>query len=232
MACDDGPAAPLAQDWNWVRGQMATLLALAMEFTSAFSEAKRETGAVDFHDLEQHALRLLWDRDTRQPTATAREWRRKLRFVFVDEYQDINDAQDAILKALSREGGAANRFLVGDVKQSIYRFRLADPRIFQDYVDNWSGETGRTIPLVDNFRSRESILKFVNSIFGALMRREIGGVPYDENARLKFGDPQNRAALSVGENPAPCVELHLRLKGAGDNSGGEGDAESGARGRK
>jgi ATP-dependent helicase/nuclease subunit A len=254
VAREDGPAAPLAQDWQWVRGQMTTLLELAREFTAAFSDAKRESGAVDFHDLEQHALRLLWDRDTQQPTPTAREWRRKLRFVFVDEYQDINDAQDAILQALSREGGAANRFLVGDVKQSIYRFRLADPRIFQGYMAAWLGEElgpiptssawsggtgggcpgtavpergeGRTIPLVENFRSREAILDFVNSLFGALMRREIGGVTYDDDARLRFGDPENRAALGVKQNSTPCVELHLRLKSAGENGAAGGEAES------
>src|SRR5581483_9587370 len=145
--------------WNWVRSQMTTLLELAREFTVAYSDAKRELGVVDFHDLEQHALALLWDRQTKQPSAVARQWREKLRFVFVDEYQDINEAQDAILKALSRDGAAANRFLVGDVKQSIYRFRLADPRIFQDYVQAWgSGGAGQAIPLVDNFRSREAVL--------------------------------------------------------------------------
>ena len=219
------PHDPLAEDWNWVRLQMATLLELAREFTKTFSDAKRELGTVDFHDLEQHALRLLWDRTTKQPTATAQQWRNKLRFVFVDEYQDINDAQDAILKALSREGAAANRFLVGDVKQSIYRFRLADPHIFQNYVDTWNGGQGRAIPLVDNFRSREAILNFVNSLFGALMRREMGSVDYGEEARLRFGDPENRAALSLAQDAAPRVELHLRLKGAGEAGGAEGEGE-------
>ncbi len=217
---------PLVEDWNWVRLQMATLLELVREFTTAFSEAKRELGAVDFHDLEQHALRLLWDRETKQPTATAKQWRNKLRFVFVDEYQDINEAQDAILKALSREGVAANRFLVGDVKQSIYRFRLADPHIFQNYVDTWRGGEGKAIPLVDNFRSREAILNFVNSLFGALMRREMGSVPYGEEARLRFGDPENRGELSLAQNAAPRVELHLRLKGAGETGAAEGEGEA------
>ncbi|HZV33003.1 MAG TPA: helicase-exonuclease AddAB subunit AddA [Verrucomicrobiae bacterium] len=217
---------PLTQDWSWVRPQMTTLLQLAREFTNKFSEAKRELGVVDFHDLEQHALELLWDRATGQPTATAEHWRKKLRFVFVDEYQDINDAQDAILKALSREDDAANRFLVGDVKQSIYRFRLADPRIFQDYVDTWNGEAGAAIPLVDNFRSREGILSFINSLFGGLMRRAIGGVPYGPEAELRFGDPEHRAALSLAQDASPRVELHLRLKGAGDAGAPEGENES------
>jgi ATP-dependent helicase/nuclease subunit A len=202
---------PLAEDWNWVRSQMAVLLRLAQEFTAAFADAKRERGALDFHDLEQCALRVLAIPDV------ANHWREKFRFVFVDEYQDINDAQDAILKALSGEGADANRFLVGDVKQSIYRFRLADPRIFQEYVATWQGHGGAVIPLTDNFRSREAILLFVNSLFGTLMRREIGGVPYDEDARLRFGDAENRRVLSLAHDPAPRVELHLRLKGGADD---------------
>jgi ATP-dependent helicase/nuclease subunit A len=218
---------PLVEDWNWIRTQMSTLLRLAEQFTQAFSQAKRELGVVDFHDLEQHSLELLWDRSTKQPTAVAREWRRKLRFVFVDEYQDINDAQDAILKALSREGEEANRFLVGDVKQSIYRFRLADPHIFQNYIETWRGVEGKAIPLVDNFRSREAILNFINSLFEALMRRDVGSVPYDDEARLRFGVPENRIQLSVATDPAPRVELHLRLKGSLDSKDmPEGDGEA------
>ena len=192
---------------------MTTLLNLAREFTKAFAEAKRELGAVDFHDLEQFALRLLWDARADQPTEIARQWRQKFRFVFVDEYQDINAAQDKIIQALSRDGAEANRFLVGDVKQSIYRFRLADPHIFQGYVETWRDGRGRAIPLADNFRSREGILSFVNSLFGLLMRREMGGVPYDEQARLRFGAAKERRALSVAADPSPCVELHLRIKG-------------------
>jgi ATP-dependent helicase/nuclease subunit A len=210
------PAAgpePVAEDWTWVRAQMVSLLELAREFTAAFSETKRELGAVDFHDLEQHALRLLWDSAAGQPTRVGREWRQKLRFVFVDEYQDINAAQDKIIEALSRESSRGNRFLVGDVKQSIYRFRLADPHIFQRYAETWTGPAGTSIPLVDNFRSRESIIEFINSFFSLVMSAEIGGVPYDERARLRFGAPAERVALSLAASPERSVELHLRLRG-------------------
>jgi ATP-dependent helicase/nuclease subunit A len=210
-----GGNVPLKEDWDWVRGQMKTLLGLALEFGEAFSRAKRELGVVDFHDLEQHALRLLIDPFAKKPSAIAKQWQSKLHFVFVDEYQDINDAQDAILRALSRDGAAANRFLVGDVKQSIYRFRLADPHIFQNYIDS-PGE-GRIISLADNFRSREAILGFINSFFSGLMRREIGGVPYGDDARLRFGAPENRHGLSLAHNPTPRVELRLRLKRGGDD---------------
>jgi ATP-dependent helicase/nuclease subunit A len=216
---------PLAEDWEWARGQMKALLNLAREFTVRFGEAKRELGMVDFSDLEQHALRLLWDRATGQPTEITRHWRERLRFVFVDEYQDINEAQDAILTALSREGAAANRFLVGDVKQSIYGFRLADPRIFQDYMEKWRDDRGTTIPLVDNFRSREVILEFVNSVFTTLMRRETGGVEYGAEAQLRFGDVERRAALGRKHEPSPRVELCLRLRDS-DTADESGRAEA------
>ncbi|HWX19959.1 MAG TPA: UvrD-helicase domain-containing protein [Candidatus Binatia bacterium] len=207
---------PLEQDWNCVRGQMTALLGLVNEFTSAFTEAKRELAVVDFHDLEQYALRLLWDNETQQPTEIARHWRQKLRFVFVDEYQDINAAQDKIIEALSREDAQANRFLVGDVKQSIYRFRLANPYIFQGYIEQWGRGQGKAIPLVDNFRSREGLLNFVNSLFGLIMRKEVGGVSYDETARLRFGAPTERRELGRTAASIPPVELHLRLKRRGE----------------
>jgi ATP-dependent helicase/nuclease subunit A len=206
-------ADPLAEDWGWVRGQMETLLRLAQAFAEKFAARKLADGALDFHDLEQFALKLLWDFSTGKPAAIAEIWRKKLRFVFVDEYQDINAAQDKIIAALSRDGGG-NRFLVGDVKQSIYRFRLADPKIFRDYAHDWRGENGRVIPLAENFRSREPLLDFANSVFSLLMREEIGGVAYDDDAKLKSG---KRPGETPGgdAHPAskePRVELLLRLK--------------------
>ena len=211
---------PLAEDWAWVRGHMDALLRLAQEFAGNFSERKRTDGVLDFHDLEQFALKLLWDFAAGRPTPTAARWRAKLRFVFVDEYQDINAAQDKIISALSRDGANANRFLVGDVKQSIYRFRLADPKIFRDYAKSWRDETGQTIPLAENFRSRESLLNFVNSLFAPLMREEIGGVNYDDAAKLKFGSRETRADFSIGKDSSPRAELLLRLKPGRDDEDG------------
>ncbi|MFO1487059.1 MAG: UvrD-helicase domain-containing protein [Verrucomicrobiota bacterium] len=216
---------PLTEDWDWSRPHLLALLRLAREFAGKFAESKRELGAVDFHDLEQHTLRLLWDRHTGQPTAVAQEWRRKLRFVFVDEYQDINAAQDQIIAALSGDGPAANRFLVGDVKQSIYRFRLANPRIFQNYAATWRGENGRAIPLTENFRSHEGILQFANSLFGRILRPEAGGLAYDAEAQLRFGAPQERAALGMSANAEPRVELQLRFKDQDAEEPSEPDEE-------
>ncbi len=233
---------PLREDWNWSRHRMTVLLELAETFGREFAEAKRQSGVVDFHDLEQHALRLLWNVETGRPTLVAAHWRRHFRFVFVDEYQDINAAQDKIIEALSREGEAANRFLVGDVKQSIYRFRLANPRIFQGYRESWGGGlqapdgggkgsvggNSQSLPLLDNFRTRERLLDFINSVFGVIMRPETGGIAYDESARLVFGAPDARSQLSAASLREPCVELHLRLKKApgkaeDEDEGGEGD---------
>src|SRR6185436_3732200 len=121
---------PLQEDWTWAQPQILALLQLGCDFATAFARAKRDAGAVDFHDLEQFSLQLLWDKENGRVTPIAEQWRQKLRLIFVDEYQDINAAQDAILHALAREGSEANRFLVGDIKQSIYRFRLANPGIF------------------------------------------------------------------------------------------------------
>ena len=226
---------PLTEDWNWSRTNMLALLRLAEDFGIKFAEAKLELGALDFHDLEQHTLLLLWDGTTKQPTAIAREWREKLRFVFVDEYQDINAAQDKIIEALSRDGAQANRFLVGDIKQSIYRFRLANPRIFQNYAETWGvlgapasrrhtgeGHAGGTpalpgcvIPLTENFRSREGLINFVNSLFSLVMQREAGGLVYDEQARLRFGAAaeryllgQNALAVNPGSTAALAVVRH------------------------
>jgi ATP-dependent helicase/nuclease subunit A len=216
---------PLAEDWDWVRGHMGALLRLTQNFAMRFAARKRDDGGLDFHDLEQFALKLLWDFAANQPTPVAGRWRQKIRFVFVDEYQDINAAQDKIIQALSRDGANANRFLVGDVKQSIYRFRLADPKIFRDYAQNWRGKNGQTIHLAENFRSREGLLNFVNSVFEPLMREEIGGVRYDAEARLQFGAPGSRAELGAAKDASPRAELLLLFK-KGRNDG-ETDVESG-----
>jgi len=204
---DDQGNDSLAQDWEWARHHLMALIGLTREFTHDFTVRKREVPGVDFADLEQCALRLLREPETGAPTATACAWRERLEHIFVDEYQDINAAQDAILTALGREG-SGNRFMVGDVKQSIYRFRLANPKIFQRYSKVWSakGRKGKTILLTENFRSRDALLDFINPLFDALMREEIGGVNYEP---LKFGAPAQPTAQSAKAGHLPRVEFHL-----------------------
>ncbi len=229
LAASGSAREPLAEDWAWTRRQMNTALQLVADFGARFSGAKRDLGGLDFADLEQMSLRLLWDARTNRPTATAETWRRRLRYIFVDEYQDINAAQDTILRAISREGAAANRFLVGDVKQSIYRFRLADPRIFVDYQRRWQADptAGQTIPLSENFRSREALLETVNSFFTALVPTELGGMDYGGEAPLRFGAPTDRQPLSRAADPEPRVEILLRTRTVGADAA-TADDENGA----
>jgi ATP-dependent helicase/nuclease subunit A len=209
LAPDGSGTDPLAQDWGWTHEQMTALVNLVGEFTEAFDKKKRDLSGLDFTDLEQCALRLLRD-DT-----VAAEWRARLAHIFVDEYQDINAAQNAILTLLSRKDADANRFLVGDVKQSIYRFRLANPRIFQRYQELWSKPTGattepnRAVALTENFRSRQALIDFVNPLFAALMRHDIGGVDHEP---LTFGLAAERPDLAVKPGMESPVELHLIAK--------------------
>jgi ATP-dependent helicase/nuclease subunit A len=203
---------PLTQDWRWSRPHLVALLELTREFTQRYASAKRKLGVVDFHDLEQFALDLLWDRQMQSPTRLARRWQHELEAVLVDEYQDINAAQDNLIRALGREGAEANRFLVGDVKQSIYRFRLAEPRIFQGYAHAWQGASPHTqvISLTGNFRSRPGILEFANRVFADLMRPDLGGLHYAEDQRLKPG-PELASDPHPACSGSPSVELYVLL---------------------
>ncbi len=209
---DSGDDA-LADDFALMQAHVLALLGLVREFGTEFAARKRQRAGLDFSDLEQFSLRLLWVAATQTPTATAGHWRERFKAVFVDEYQDINEAQDRIIAAISRDGAAANRFLVGDVKQSIYGFRLARPDIFLRYARIWraAGAGGQVLPLSDNFRSHEAILAFVNHCFAALMREDMGGIGYPPEAHLQFGDPAGRAVLSRAYDAKPRVEFCLRL---------------------
>lgn len=226
---------PLKEDWNLVRAHMGTLLELAEEFGREYAAAKRDLGGMDFADLEQFALAVLRDGQTGAATPAAQLWRERLDYVFVDEYQDINAAQDAILSAISRDIEAANRFLVGDVKQSIYRFRLADPTIFRRYESRWTGvnlggnDDGKRLVLNENFRSRPELLGFVNGLFATLMRPAVGGVEYEA---LEFGNPEGRRALVEHGGGKPRVELHVIVRSdedASENGEARAEADSGSR---
>ena len=182
----------LDEDWDHVRSDMATLLRLVKEFDGRFTEAKHEIGGIDFADQEQLTLRLLLD-ETTGVAVQCRDWFQQ---VMIDEAQDINRAQDAILRGVSGE----NRFIVGDIKQCIYQFRLTDPRIFEGYATRWNSGEGRVIPLQDNFRSHEGVVCFVNRLFESIMVPEVGGMDYDESARLEFGAPDVREDRSLAND--------------------------------
>lgn len=207
----DGDSA-LQADWNQLRPDLIALLKLAREFGRRFDEAKRALGGIDFADQEQLVLRLLQDKDS----GVAELCRSEYQQVFIDEAQDINQAQDAILSAISDD----NRFIVGDVKQCIYQFRLTDPRIFRQYAEAWSAidAPGLTIPLVENFRSHEGVVDFVNAMFDDLMVPELGGLDYENEEQLIFGAREQRTNKTVSLEPEATrrVEINLLSTDAND----------------
>lgn len=211
----DATGDPLAQDWCLIRPHMLALVDLTQAFTVAYADARREAGGLDFNDLEHLALRLLRGPGTGAPTPRARQMQDRYRMVLVDEYQDINAVQDALLEAIGRTEPPGNRFLVGDLKQSIYRFRRTDPTIFRRYAADWSGtdRAGITYHLQENFRSHPGLLDFVNDLFGALLRSEVGGVQFDESSRLIPGE-----ADRAWGTPEPPVEFLLAVEGGEDEA--------------
>jgi ATP-dependent helicase/nuclease subunit A len=195
--------------------QTKVLIELVRKFGELYDEAKKRINSLDFADLEHYALRLLTvegkGRGELVPSETAPAMRQRYRYIFVDEYQDVNPVQQAILKAIS---GEDNVFVVGDVKQSIYAFRGAEPGIFTEKlksasVDPRKAAGGLRVDLTANWRSAKGILDFVNLLFGRIMRGSFAGIEYDESARLRPGDEE------AAEAKSPVVELHILDKDAG-----------------
>ena len=163
---------------------------LTKQFADAFAAAKRRKNLVDFHDVEHFALQILVDEETEKAKKTAEEFRDTFEEIMIDEYQDSNEVQETLLRSISREErGENNIFMVGDVKQSIYRFRLARPELFMKKYDSYSLEESTTqrIDLHKNFRSREEVLTCTNDIFYKIMARSLGNVEYDAEAALYPG---------------------------------------------
>ncbi len=164
---------------------------LTLRFMERLEEKKRKKNLLDFSDQEHLALRILTreEDETLVPSETADLFADYFAEIMVDEYQDSNLVQEAILESIcAARRGRQNRFMVGDVKQSIYRFRQAEPGLFLEKYGRYEdGEEGIRIDLHRNFRSRETVLSPVNEVFGRIMRRELGGVEYDEAAALKAG---------------------------------------------
>ncbi|MFQ5493945.1 MAG: UvrD-helicase domain-containing protein [Phycisphaerae bacterium] len=198
---------------------VATLVDLVRRFRDAYAARKRELNVLDFADQERFAYRLLSEggRPDR-PSSIACRLHGRFAHVLVDEFQDINPIQEAIVRLASRECDprrADNLFVVGDVKQSIYRFRLAEPAMFVERLERFAGEPdgGGCISLQRNFRSRPGILDTVNLLFGSLMRPGASSVVYDAAAVLHAG-------RTVEAKRAPqAVELHL-LERAWNEHGG------------
>ena len=169
---------------------VSTLLELVMGFKEKLDEKKRDKGLIDFNDMEHFALEILIDNATLLPTPTACDYQQYFEEILVDEYQDSNLVQEYLLQSISKEGtGQFNRFMVGDVKQSIYKFRLARPEIFMDKFNSYDKNDSLTqrIDLHKNFRSRPEVIDSVNFIFSQIMAKDLGKVEYDYDAALYQG---------------------------------------------
>lgn len=225
------------------REPLRMLLDLVLEFDRRLLAAKQERHLIDFSDMEHYALQILLKREKVEesdgtgtdrtetkyrivPSDVAMEYRQYFQEILIDEYQDSNLVQEYLLSAISgEEEGRYNRFMVGDVKQSIYKFRLARPELFLEKYDTYQ-ETGDLcrIDLAKNFRSRIQVVDAVNGVFSRIMSREIGGSAYDDKAALYPG-----AVYPAQEDPAYGSELLLIRKpekGEREESGiGEQHAE-------
>ncbi|NTW05496.1 MAG: helicase-exonuclease AddAB subunit AddA, partial [Peptococcaceae bacterium] len=192
-----------------------SLVGLVLDFAQRFSDKKSKKSVVDFNDLEHFCLEILTQRGENGeiiPSAAAEGYRDRYFEVLVDEYQDSNLIQEAIIRMVSRiDRGTPNIFMVGDVKQSIYRFRQARPELFLEKYRNYSSDKGspyRKIVLLRNFRSRREVIDGINFIFKQIMSKGVGELDYDEVEYLNPGAsfPENDREKSLAGGP---VELHL-----------------------
>lgn len=208
------------------REPLRMLLDLVLEFDRRLLTAKQERHLIDFSDMEHYALQILLKREKVEetgsigtdrtetkyrivPSDVAMEYRQYFQEILIDEYQDSNLVQEYLLSAISgEEERRYNRFMVGDVKQSIYKFRLARPELFLEKYDTYQ-ETGDLcrIDLAKNFRSRIQVVDAVNGVFSRIMSREIGGIAYDDKAALYPG-----ATYPAAEDPAYDSEALLIRK--------------------
>lgn len=194
----------LFEDHLALEPRLRKLLEISLEYSERSFAARREAAILSFSDLEMLSLQLLKSDEIRE------EIRGKHEYVFVDEYQDTSEIQEALILAVSREN---NCFMVGDIKQSIYRFREAKPEIFLEKYHRYKEESefSERIDLSTNFRSASPIIDAINAVFETIMLKDFGGIEYDAAARLVYG---NRT-LDAHTEP---IEVML-------SEGGEGQKE-------
>lgn len=196
---------------------MNSLADLVLAFGKKYSEKKKERAVLDFNDLEHYCLEILTETDREGniiPSAVAEAYSQRFNEILMDEYQDTNLIQEAIVEAISPGGEHSPPvFAVGDVKQSIYRFRQSRPELFLEKYKSYPSETGkpnRKITLYKNFRSRDSIIKAVNRVFGHIMSPTVGELNYTEDEALNYGarypklEDEGLSAVSGGP-----VEIHI-----------------------
>lgn len=204
---------------------MKGLVQLTADFAVAYQQAKQDKGWIDFNDLEHYCLQILLDHSSTPehnvPSAAAKELRQLYVEVLMDEYQDTNGVQELITHLVSTD---TNRFMVGDIKQSIYRFRLADPTLFLDKYKAFSHDedaTQRCIDLSKNFRSAPNILEAVNEVFASAMTKEATDMEYGDREKLYAGRPSPSDSKWVG---GP-IEVHLLDTADYDNGIAQEDEE-------
>lgn len=209
-----GSSKQVKRQMEGCQAAVSALIDLTLAFKEGFDEAKRERNILDFDDIEHFALQVLVreEEGSYVPTETALDYRSRFHEILIDEYQDSNLVQEYLLSCISGESqGNYNRFMVGDVKQSIYKFRLARPELFLEKHEAYgqAGNHAMRIDLHQNFRSREEVLTSVNAIFTRAMGKEMGGIVYDENAALHLGASYPQREEGLSEEASNVTELLL-----------------------
>ncbi|WP_186579093.1 helicase-exonuclease AddAB subunit AddA [Aquibacillus kalidii] len=204
------------------------LTVLVKEFKERFTQAKKEKALVDFSDLEHYALRLLMSEDSSpdqiKPSAVATDLQKRFSELLVDEYQDTNLVQESIISLMSDREGNGNMFMVGDVKQSIYRFRHAEPTLFMDKYKQFANHDhpAKRIDLARNFRSREQVLSATNYIFRQLLNEEVGEMNYEQDAELIYSNKiYDELTLSDTEAELLIIDREVQEEKDADQAEGE-----------
>lgn len=221
---------------------LEALVNLTIKFSDRYSEEKRAKSMLDFNDLEHMCLKILLTEDEEgnlNPSETAMALKEKYTEILVDEYQDSNEVQEVMLTAVSRADlGKSNMFMVGDVKQSIYRFRQARPDLFMNKYNSYTSESGSgsmKIQLFKNFRSRKTVVDAVNFIFKQIMSVNVGELDYTDEEALNpgavFKDNENSALYTGGETELHVIDTASQGASAGvsvnaSEGGSAGDEET------
>lgn len=189
-------ADDLKADMQQLAPRVKYLARIVKDVMSEFNRKKRSKNILDFSDYEHFALQILTNEDG-SPSEIAESYRQHFQEILVDEYQDTNRVQEKILSCIKTgDEHNGNLFMVGDVKQSIYKFRQADPSLFIEKYQRFTIDgdgTGRRMDLSQNFRSRKEVLSTTNYIFKHMMDEQVGEVNYDESAQLYYGAPYDES---------------------------------------
>ncbi len=198
------------QDIGRLYDNLVALKNVVLKFDEAFKEKKRNKNIIDFSDIEHYALEILVRQNEEGQivlTEIAKKYQQKFEEIAIDEYQDSNQVQELILKSVSRGN---NIFMVGDVKQSIYKFRQACPELFLEKYNSYSltgNESGRKIQLFKNFRSKENILNITNIIFENIMSKDLGDIDYTKEEFLNLGADYPQIENGLGKSELHVIDL-------------------------